>query len=164
MQQFENFGFLVWYLYNQLTKHHRLGYEHTFSVPEFLPSSNMVIMAFRRQIEYKVIFILILHQNTIQGNSGLPSPPPPTHGSNRYPDIHNFQSPPWVFLVKSRNIQVGFGIGMVEDPVTDPKCPLIFVFWIPLSSRLSAHKLTRGELDHDCSAFRLRSPLLGKTV
>lgn len=117
-----------------LTKHHRLGYEHTFSVPEFLPSSNMVIMAFRRQIEYKVIFILILHQNTIQGNSGLPSPPPPTHGSNRYPDIHNFQSPPWVFLVKSRNIQVGFGIGMVEDPVTDPKCPLIFVFWIPLSS------------------------------
>lgn len=76
MQQFENFGFLVWYLYNQLTKHHRLGYEHTFSVPEFLPSSNMVIMAFRRQIEYKVIFILILHQNTIQGNSGLPSPPP----------------------------------------------------------------------------------------
>lgn len=53
-------------------------------------------MAFRSQREYKVIFRLILHRDTTQENLGLPALP--KHGSNLYPDIHNFQSLPWRFL------------------------------------------------------------------
>lgn len=107
-------------------------------------------MAFRRQKEYKVIFILILHRNTIQGNSGLPSPP--THGSNLYPDIQLPVTP--LAFCKSRNIQVGFRIGMIEDSVTDPICSLIC---LSASSCLLIHKLTCWKLDHDCSAFQLGS-------
>jgi hypothetical protein len=58
----------------RLTKHHHLGYWNTFFCTWISSSSSNKIMAFRRQREYKVIFIYLDCIETIQGNSALPSP------------------------------------------------------------------------------------------
>ena len=95
-------------------------------------SSKIIIVAFRRQIEYNVIFMFILHQNN-SGGSGLPSP---QLSDLIYTLISTTSShPPYNSRVLSPEIyiQVGFRIGMLQDPVTDPICFFEFVFWFPVS-------------------------------
>jgi hypothetical protein len=84
----------------RLTKHHHLGYWNTFFCTWISSSSSNKIMAFRRQREYKVIFIYLDCIETIQGNSALPSPqltdllylnsPPPPFPSFPLPPYYLF--------------------------------------------------------------------------
>lgn len=106
-------------------------------------------------------------------------PPLPQLIDLMYTLISTTSSHPSAFC-KSRHVQVGFDIGMIEDPVSDPICSVIFFFFVfgifvsffflcvcLLDSSfllIIIHKLTGWELDHDCSACQLGSSPRGKTV
>lgn len=56
-------------------------------------------------------------------------PPLPQLIDLMYTLISTTSSHPSAFC-KSRHVQVGFDIGMIEDPVSDPICSVIFFFFV----------------------------------